>query len=76
VAVFPTSDALALAAPDLRSALATLTPFDASNRCVSVPGGVDDSTWVVRDNAMVLIGPDDPAVRTQVVGAMHDARGS
>jgi hypothetical protein len=73
VVVFPTAEALQLATPDLRRALAKLTPFEASNRCVSVPGGVDDSTWVVNENAMVLIGPDDRLVRAQVVDALREA---
>lgn len=49
-----------------RVAAAGMSAFDASNRCVSIPGGLNDRTWVVRDNVMVLTGLDSPEVRTQL----------
>ncbi len=73
VMLYPSVDDLTADSPASRSASAAITPFDASNRCVSIPGGVDDSAWVVRDNAMVLLGPDDPGVRAQVTHALDHA---
>lgn len=49
-----------------------MTSFEASHRCVAIPQGVDDTAWVVRDNAMVLMGPDDPPVRAAVNFALDD----
>jgi hypothetical protein len=56
-----------------RNAAASMTAFDASNRCVSIPGGVNDAAWVVLDNAMVLTGFDDPGIRTQIRDVLEEA---
>ncbi len=70
VVVYPDVSELLSASFDLRTSAAAMTPFDASNRCVSIPGGVDNAAWVVRDNAMILLGPDDAAVRATVSAAI------
>ena len=59
----------------LREAAARMTPFDASNRCVAIPGGVDDDGWMVRDNVMVLLGGDDDVRATVRRGPRSAAAG-
>ena len=66
IVIYPTDEALATDGVANRAAAANMSAFDASNRCVSIPGGVNDNAWVVRDNAMVLTAIDDPGTRTAV----------
>ena len=66
VLAFPTQDDRLAAEPDLRASVAAMTPFDASNRCVAIPGGVDYAAWMVRQNVMILLGPADQDVRVAV----------
>jgi hypothetical protein len=70
VVIYPTAAALAADGPASRAAAAALSGFDASNRCVSIPGGVDDKAWVVRDNVMILLGQEDAGLRAQVEAAL------
>jgi hypothetical protein len=73
VVLYPTTQDRVASEPALRRAAAALTPFDAYNRCVAIPGGVDDNAWVVRDNAMILLGSDDPGVRATIDAALSNA---
>lgn len=73
VVVFPGPDDLAAQAPAMRQAAARMTSFEASNRCVAVPGGIDDDGSLVRDNVMVLLGSADDDVRAQVNAALDGA---
>lgn len=66
VVLYSTPQALDSDGTTNRNRAASMTAFDASNRCVSIPGGVNDAAWVVLDNAMVLTGFDDPGIRTQI----------
>jgi len=66
VVVYSSPDALASDGAANRTAAASMSAFDASNRCVSIPGGVNDAAWVAFDNAMVLTGYDYPGIRVQV----------
>ena len=70
VAVFPSAAGLVATAPGLRTAAARMTSFEASNRCVSVPEGVDDKAWVVHDNVLVLLGRNDPRLESLVQAAL------
>jgi len=66
VVVYASADALASDGAANRTAAASMSAFDASNRCVSIPGGVNDAAWVAFDNAMVLTGYDDAGIRVQI----------
>jgi hypothetical protein len=63
------------AAASIKDAAQALSSFDASNRCVSIPGGVGPGGWVARDNALVLLGSGDPGVLTIVDAALTAAEG-
>jgi hypothetical protein len=73
VVLFPSEGERVAVENGLRAAAARMTPFDASNRCVAIPQGVDDAAWVVRDNAMILLGPAQQATRAQVDAAFDAA---
>lgn len=73
VVLYPSVADLADESPAARNGAAGLTRFDAANRCVSLSSGVDESEWVVLDNAMVLLGADDPGVLAEVNEALVDA---
>ncbi len=66
VVIYPSTNDLVLDGPSTRAAAAQMSAFDASNRCVSIPGGVNNNAWIVRDNVMLLLGAQDDSVRGQV----------
>jgi hypothetical protein len=58
------------AAQGIKDSAQALTSFDASNRCVSIPGGVGPGGWLARDNVLILLGSNDPGVRSIVDAAL------
>ena len=63
------------AAQGIKDAAQALSSFDASNRCVSIPGGVGPGGWVARGNALILLGSTEPGVLSIVDAALTVAEG-